>query len=65
MSDTQTTSKKPAFNAFTVEEREGKDAYWTKIGAAYGHKDKDGMTIVLSALPADKKIVLRRPKKSN
>ena len=33
--ETKTTSHKPAFYAYTVKDRDGKDAIWTKIGAAF------------------------------
>lgn len=50
---------KPAFNAFSVEEREGQDPFWLKIGAAFEHKDGKGYNLVLQALPIDGRVVLR------
>ena len=58
MSDNQ----KPSHKAFTVEDRaEGDDgdAFWTRIGSAWPHKDGKGFNIVLSALPVNGRIVLR------
>ena len=53
-------SNKPAFNAYTVQDRgEGKDAFWLKIGAAFEHKDSRGFNLELQALPIDGRIVLR------
>lgn len=53
-------SNKPAFNAYTVQDRgEGKDAFWLKIGAAFEHKDSKGFNLELQALPIDGRIVLR------
>jgi hypothetical protein len=55
-------SKKPSHHAYTV--REGKEAdqkYWTKIGAAWPHKDGKGFDVALDALPLDGKISLRVP----
>ena len=53
---------KPAFNAFSVDEREGKDPFWLKIGAAFEHKDGKGYNLVLQALPIDGRVVLREYK---
>ncbi len=58
MSDNQ----KPAYKAFTVEDRgegEQADAFWTRIGSAWPHKDGKGFNVVLSALPVNGRIVLR------
>ena len=58
MSNTQ-----PAFIAYSVKERgEGKQAIWTKIGAAFPHGKGKGLTIQLDALPLGDSIVLREPK---
>ena len=61
MSDTenQTTSgKAPTHIAYHV--REGNDkGYWTRIGAAWAHKDGKGFNLSLECLPVDGKISLR------
>jgi hypothetical protein len=59
--ETKTTSHKPAFYAYTVKDREGKDAIWTKIGAAFPHQDGKGFTVQLEALPVGDKLTLRVP----
>lgn len=52
---------KPAYRAYAVEDREGEaESFWTQIGAAFTHADKQGFNIVLRALPVDGRIVLRR-----
>ena len=52
---------KPVYDVYIVEERgEGQDAFWLKVGAAFAHKDQDGMNIVLQALPINGRLVLRR-----
>ena len=62
--DTQT----PAFTAYTVTKRgDGKDDWWTPIGAAFVHKNGEGFNVILQALPIPNgdgqcKIVLRPPK---
>ena len=53
------TSKGPAFNVYTVDDRDDDDPFWLKIGAAFPHKDNKGFNVVLSALPTDARLVLR------
>ena len=55
------SNKKPTLIAYTVREREGQKAIWTRIGAAWPHKGP-GLTIQLDALPIGYRIVLREPK---
>ena len=53
MSNTQ-----PTLIAFSVKERgEGKQAIWTKIGAAFPHGTGKGLTIQLDALRIGDRIV--------
>jgi hypothetical protein len=54
----------PAYRAYTVIKREGKDDYWLNIGVAFAHEDKDGFNILLQAMPLDGKLVLRTYKES-
>jgi hypothetical protein len=52
------------FNVFTVEEYEsnGKAGKrWTKIGAAFPHKEGPGFSIELSAIPLDGRLVVLPP----
>jgi hypothetical protein len=58
-------NQQPAYTAYTVHKREGKDDFWLAIGAAFMHEDGDGYNIVLQALPIDGKVVLRLPKTQN
>jgi hypothetical protein len=58
-------AQQPAYTAYTVHKREGKDDFWLAIGAAFMHEDGDGYNIVLQALPIDGKVVLRLPKTQN
>lgn len=57
------TKTKPDFNAFVVEEQEGKDPFWLKVGAAWAHKDGKGYNLELQAMPPSQdgkfRIVLR------
>lgn len=55
------SNSKPAFDVYIVEDRgDDQDAFWLKVGAAFPHKDKEGMNIVLQALPTNGRLVLRR-----
>ena len=58
----QNQTMKPAFSVFTVEDRQGQDPFWLKIGAAFEHKDGKGYNLVLQALPTDGRLVLREYK---
>src|SRR5262249_62156133 len=49
----------PAYRAYTVIKREGKDDYWLNLGVAFRHEDGEGFNILLQALPTDAKLVLR------
>jgi hypothetical protein len=59
----QAMSGKPSHKVFVVEDREGdgedNDAFWTRIGSAWPHKDGKGLNLVLSALPVHGRLVLR------
>lgn len=55
-------AKAPAFIAWHVS-GEGKKSYWTRIGAAWKHKDGEGLNLQLDLVPlAGGRIVLRSPK---
>jgi hypothetical protein len=66
MSDTNTengnkASKKPAYIAYSIREREGKDSKWTEIGVAFPHKDGKGFDILCDVLPLSGRISIRVP----
>ena len=50
---------KPAFRAYTVIKRDGKEDYWLNLGVAFPHEDGEGFNVLLQALPIDGKLVLR------
>ncbi len=56
------SSKKPTLIAYSVREREGQKAIWTRIGAAWQHGNGKGLNIQLEALPIGDRIVLTEPK---
>jgi hypothetical protein len=60
----QAMSGKPSHKVFVVEDKEvaegeDPDAFWTRIGSAWPHKDGKGLNLVLSALPINGRLVLR------
>jgi hypothetical protein len=57
----QADLKLPGFIAYVVRENNGA-SFWDRIGAAWPHKDKEGFTLQLHALPADGRIVIRARK---
>lgn len=46
----------------SVVDGEGDNAFWTKIGAAWEHKDGKGFNILLTAMPLNGRLVIRQPK---
>ena len=57
-------SGQPKYKVFVVEDREveegdDNDAFWTRVGSAWLHKDGKGLNVVLSALPVGGRLVLR------
>ena len=58
-------SRGPDFIAYHVREGERGKKFWSPLGAAFAHKDGDGINIQLDVLPVggfDGRIVLRAPK---
>ncbi len=60
----QAMSGKPSHKVFVVEDKEvaegeDNDAFWTRIGSAWPHKDGKGLNLVLPALPINGRLVLR------
>jgi hypothetical protein len=54
-------TKKPAYIAYSIREREGKDSKWTEIGVAFAHDDGKGFTILTDVAPLNGRITLRVP----
>jgi hypothetical protein len=67
---TKTVSRKnrepnpPALVAWHVAERGRGRKFWNRLGAAWGHKEGEGLTLFLDAIPVgfDGRIVLLPPK---
>jgi hypothetical protein len=52
------TGKSPTHIAYVVRESKGK-SFWTRIGAAWPHKDGNGFNLQIEVVPFDGKITLR------
>lgn len=60
MSENKTsTSKAPTHIAYQIRDGKGDKGYWTRIGAAWQHKDGSGFNIQLESVPLDGRITLR------
>ena len=55
-----TELKSPAFQAWHVTKK-GDNSFWTKVGAAWPHRDGKGLSLILSVIPMNGQIVLRQP----
>lgn len=53
-------AKAPDFIAWHVANR-GDKAFWTKVGAAWFHRDRKGISLQLEVVPINGRIVLRTP----
>ena len=62
MAKEQSKAKTPDFHVFVVEEREGKDPFWWKIGAAWANKDEKGYSVEFMTPTGPARLVLREPK---
>lgn len=57
---TNPESKLPEFHAWHVTNK-GDDSFWTKVGAAWPHRDGKGLSLQLDVMPMNGRIVLRQP----
>lgn len=56
---------KPSFIAFVVTDYTvgtEKRSKWREVGAAFAHKDGEGIDVILEALPTSGRLTLRKPK---
>lgn len=58
--EAQRDNKPPRYVAWHVAGRD-KKAFWTRVGAAWDHKDGEGLTLQLDMVPINGRIVLRAP----
>jgi hypothetical protein len=63
--ETSKNSNRPAYVVFSVQERDrGQKAIWTRLGVAFKHREGDGLSLTLQAIPVnfDGRLVLMPPK---
>lgn len=53
-------AKAPDFIAWHVANKDDK-GFWTRIGAAWFHRDRKGLSLQLEVVPINGRIVLRTP----
>lgn len=58
----QSQKNRPSFEAFHVKDGGDDKSYFNRVGVAFAHRDGEGHTIQLDAVPVDGRIVLRTPK---
>ena len=54
-----TASKAPSHIVYQIRDREGGKGFFTRIGAAWPHKDGKGFNIQIESVPLDGRITLR------
>jgi hypothetical protein len=60
-STSESTGKAPTHGVFVVE-GEGESAFWTRIGAAWSHRDGLGFNLSIAAVPLSGRLVVRANK---
>ena len=58
---TNQTNRKPSHAVYHVrggDQKSGKKGFWTKVGAAWLHDDKEGLNIQLDYLPIGENVKL-------
>ena len=54
-----TASKSPSHVVYQVRDREGGKGFFTRIGAAWPHKDGKGFNVQIESVPLDGRLTLR------
>lgn len=54
---TENKNRRPDFEGFIVQKREGKKPFWTRVGAAWKHSKGGGFTTRAIANPLDGEMV--------
>jgi hypothetical protein len=54
-----TASKTPSHIVYQVRDRDGGKGFFTRIGAAWPHKDGKGYSVQIESVPLDGRITLR------
>tara|TARA_B100000686_G_C16783272_1_gene973435 strand:+ start:1812 stop:2024 length:213 start_codon:yes stop_codon:yes gene_type:complete len=61
---TKNSSNAPAYGAYVVR-GDGESAFWHRVGSAWQHRDGNGLSINLAAMPVGGRIVLRAPREAS
>ena len=56
------TTKPIDYVAYGVREGQDEQSHWTRVGAAFAHKDGAGYDVILEAAPVNGRVVLREPR---
>jgi hypothetical protein len=54
-----TSAKTPSHIVYQVRDREGGKGFFTRIGAAWPHRDGKGFNVQIESVPLDGRITLR------
>jgi len=54
-----TASKSPSHVVYQVRDREGGKGFFTRIGAAWPHRDGKGFNVQIESVPLDGRLTLR------
>lgn len=57
--NTPTSGKAPSHAIYHVRDRDGKKAFWTRIGSAWAHADGQGFNLQVEMVPLDGRLTLR------
>ena len=52
--------RKPEFAAYSVQDTRDGKGFWNRIGAAWEHKDYQGMDVQLDSMPINGRVTLRK-----
>lgn len=64
--DTNRAARKPDLLGYTVRPiGDGRKSSWSKVAAAWAHKDGQGFELRMDALPVDGRLVLRAAQEDN
>ncbi|MEM0929596.1 MAG: hypothetical protein AAGI89_09925 [Pseudomonadota bacterium] len=53
---------RPSHIAYQVDQGSDEKSYFSRVGAAFAHRDGQGFNVKLKSFPVDGQIVLRAPK---
>lgn len=57
--ENDSVGRKPDFIAYSVRDTRDGKGDWNKVGAAWGHRDAQGIDLQLDATPVDGRVTLR------